>query len=153
MEKHLTTSPNGLNLIVNSEGVRYIPYNDGRGFATIGVGHLIRRGPTVPEDDPITHTEALELLAKDVAWAETVVNEQVRVQLTQNQFDAIVDFVFNLGGPVFTKSSVLSALNNNDFGAATASLLKYIYAGGKIEEGLVKRRAAEIALFHKVYIV
>lgn len=148
MQKHLEISDNGLKLTTDSEALRLVPYNDERGFATVGWGHLIRRGPVQASDQPITEAQSLEYLKTDMLTAETTVNVLVNPQLNQNQFDAIVDFVFNVGSGNFAKSSVLSGLNAGNFVDAMIGLKRWDEASGVVLAGLILRRSAEIELFN-----
>ena len=91
--------------------------------------------------------EASEFLKKDVEKAERAVNDLVKHELNQNQFDALVSFVFNLGRDKFRASSLLKFLNSAHFPLAAGQFDRWIYADGKVMQGLVKRRAAEKKLF------
>src|SRR5271166_894987 len=90
------------------EGVRLKAYLDSRGIPTIGVGHT---GPEVQLGLVWTDTQVDEVLAKDVGWAEDEVNRMVTVPMTQNQFDALVSFTFNVGKSGFDHSSALHDFN------------------------------------------
>lgn len=141
----------GIALLTSEESLRLTPYNDPRKFATVGWGHLIRRGPVEPADLPITREQALAYLKEDLRVPEAVVNECVITQLTQNQFDAIVDFVYNVGAGNFRKSSLLRYLNsttNYDPLRIQHYLGEYDTAAHKVLPGLVTRRAKEAALFN-----
>ena len=144
--------PNGIALLTESEALRLTPYNDPRNFATVGYGHLIRRGPVVAADQPITREQALEYLIADLVVPETIVFEEVVPQLNQNQFDAVVDFVYNEGAGNFERSSLLTYLNNGlrpyDPGRVAVLLGAYDEGGGRILPGLITRRAKEAELFN-----
>lgn len=142
-------SQNGLKFTSSNEALRLNPYNDQRGFATVGYGHLIRRGPVQPTDQPITIEQALEYLHTDLIVPESVVNNLITAEINQNQFDALVDFVYNIGAGEFAKSSVHQYLNQGNFPLAQIYMKKYIYAGGEVSQGLVNRRSKEIALFNE----
>jgi lysozyme len=146
------TSDRGLDLIIESEGIYLSLYNCPANHATIGVGHLVHYGPingSEPEEFKcgITRQRAMEILRTDVSGAETVVNKLVKVPLTQNQFDALVSFVFNLGETNFAKSTLLAKLNQGDYNAVPSELNRWVYAEGKTLPGLVKRRQKEGKLF------
>ncbi|HWA93579.1 MAG TPA: lysozyme, partial [Terracidiphilus sp.] len=96
-------SANGLKLLMKSEGFRRRAYRDAAGYETIGYGHRILPGETFP--DALTDQEAAELLEGDVTLAEEAVRHLVKVSLTQGQFDALVDFVFNLGASRLAQST------------------------------------------------
>jgi lysozyme len=149
MQNRLTASDNCIALITSEEQLRLVPYNDPDGFATVGWGHLIRRGPVEPTDEPITYAQAIALLQSDLRDPENTVNDLVTIQLNQNQFDAVVDFVYNEGSGTFEKSSLLTCLNNGDFAGATKVFGEYIYADHKPLGGLIARRKKEAELFNK----
>ena len=149
-KNNLRTSNNGFNIIKEAEGLRLKPYQDVAGFWTIGYGHKIIEGdPFYPEGDikQITNAQAFGLLASDVGKAERAVNNLVKVPLTQNQFDALVSFVFNLGTGNFKKSTLLKKLNESDYEGAAEQLPRWRFAGGREWEGLINRRNKEKALF------
>ena len=139
-----TVGEDGLALVENSEGCRLTAYQDSVGVWTIGWGHT---GLDVTEGLTITKEQAEEFLRKDLAAAERAVNYYVVRTLTQHQFDALVDFVFNLGVGNFLHSSLLRFLNAGDLATADAEFIEWDKAGGKVLPGLTKRRAAEAALF------
>jgi lysozyme len=141
----MNLSDAGLNLIKQSEGFRRHVYNDVVGKPTIGYGHLIKPGENLVD---ITDDEATGLLRNDVAWAEQAVTRFVQVPLTQSQFDALVDFTFNLGAGALEGSTLLKVLNGGDYEAAGNEFLKWTHAGGKIQPGLVTRRQAELDLWN-----
>ena len=98
--------------IKNHEGLRLTAYKDGGGVWTIGYGHTgsdVREGLTIPL------SEAERLLTRDLRVAEGHVNDAVKVKLTQNQFDALVSFTYNLGGGAFRSSTLLKLLNAGDY--------------------------------------
>lgn len=134
----------GLNLIQEFEGLRlqaYKPVWDDPW--TIGAGHT--KG--VYEGMVITEEEAWEFLREDVKDAEDTVNELVEVKLTDNQFAALVSFVFNLGSSSFQISTLLKKLNDSDYEGASKEFLRWNKAGDVILPGLTRRREAEKALF------
>ena len=88
----------------------------------------------------------MRLLNKDVLWAENAINEQ-HLNLNQNQFDALVSFVFNVGATAFSHSTLLKKLKSRDFDAAADEFLRWNKAGGKVLRGLTTRREAERELF------
>ena len=138
-----TLSPAGLALIQLSEGLRLTAYRDAGGIWTIGYGST--RG--VKGGMRITPDQAVQRLLADVADAEATVNKRVTVPLAQHQFDALVSFVFNVGGGAFRKSTLLEKLNRADYAGAANELSRWVKANGRVLPGLVKRRAAERALF------
>lgn len=138
-------SDNGLALTAEFEGLKLTAYQDSVGVWTIGYGHT--KG--VKPGDKITQYEALNFLRSDVKSAEDDVNRLVKVPLTQNQFDALVDFTFNLGGGALARSTLLTYVNARNFGGAALEFHKWNQAGGKVLEGLKRRRRAEADLFVK----
>jgi lysozyme len=141
---NLTYSTKGLSLTEQFEGLRLTAYQDQVGVWTIGYGHT---GPDVTAGLTITSDEAQTLLAKDVSSAADCVNNLVAVTLTQEEFDALVDFVFNLGAGAFRGSTMLRDLNAGDFTNAAAQFDMWDHAGGVVVAGLLRRRQAEAELF------
>ena len=124
-------SADGLNFIANHEGTIYTLYNDPAGQCTIGIGHLVHTGNCDGSDPSeqsylggITNDQAQELLRSDVASAEQSVNSLVTVPLTQAQFDALVDFTYNLGAGNFERSDLLTKLNAGQYDAVPQELDK-----------------------------
>jgi lysozyme len=136
----------GLALTKQFEGLELKAYQDSVGVWTIGYGHT---GADVKKGLTITEEQASVLLAADVAWAVTCVNKSVKSAINQNQFDAMVDFVFNLGCAAFGQSTLLRMVNAGDFAGAAGQFLRWNKAGGKVLAGLTKRRQGEMGLFQK----
>lgn len=135
----------GLQLIEQSEGFRSTVYNDVVGIPTIGYGHRLLPGESFPNG--ITQEQAQAMLSSDVQTAEDAVQRLVTVPLAQGQFDALVDFVFNLGAGRLASSTLLKDLNAGDYDAAGSQLLLWDHAGGQEVAGLKARREAELQLF------
>jgi lysozyme len=104
-------------------------------------------GPDVYPGLKITQNEAISLLLHDIGTAAGCVNRLVTVLLVQEEFDALVDFVFNLGTQAFAGSTLLRKLNAGDFNGAIGEFARWDHAGGKVVAGLLRRRAAEAQLF------
>ena len=138
-------SATGLELIKRSEGFVGRPYNDLAGFSTVGYGHKIVPHESFPSG--VTEPQAEAILAEDVKKAESAIAQLVKVPLTQGQFDALVDFCFNLGAGRLAGSSLLRELNAGQYAAAGRQLLLWDHAGGKVVPGLKVRRKAELALW------
>lgn len=138
-------STRGLDLIKGFEGFRSHAYTDVAGIATIGYGHRI----VPPESFPngVTEPQAAAILARDVSGVERAVNELVKVALSQGQYDALVDFCFNLGVGRLAGSTLLRALNAGRYEVAAEQLLLWDHAGGKINLGLKARREADLRLW------
>lgn len=139
----MQTSNNGINLIKRFEGLRLEAYRDSVGIPTIGYGHT----HGVKMGDVITGAQADAFLREDLQVAELTINTNVKVKLTQGQFDALASFVFNLGSGNFVKSTLLKKLNTGVYAGAADEFGKWVNAGGKKLPGLVKRRAAEREVF------
>jgi lysozyme len=138
-------SAEGLEMIKRFEGFRTQQYTDVAGFLTIGYGHRI----VPPESFPsgVSEPQAAAILAGDVSQAEQAVCRLVKVALTQGQFDALVDFCFNLGAGRLAKSTLLRVLNAGSYDAAAEQLLLWDLAGGEVNLGLKARREAELRLW------
>ncbi len=139
-------SQQGLDLLKKSEGFKERIYMDANGFPTIGYGHRVTGAAAWP--DGITEPEAARLLAGDVGEAEQAVARLVRVPLSQGQFDALVDFCYNLGAKRLAASTLLAELNRGRYNAAAEQLLLWDYAGARELAGLRTRREAEFHLWH-----
>jgi lysozyme len=142
---HLTYSQNGLSLTERFEGLRLTAYQDQAGVWTIGYGHT---GRDVTPGLTISAENAQRMLTQDLRAAAECVNRVTALPLTQNEFDALVDFVFNLGVGNFEGSTLLGDLNAGDLAAAAAQFERWSHAGGKRVAGLLRRRQAEAAIFN-----
>ena len=141
-------SDSGLILLKLFEGLELESYQDIAGIWTIGYGHT---GSDVKPDMHISEREAEALLRRDLKSRENTVDRLVRVALNQNEFDALVSFVYNVGSTAFGRSTALRRLNKGDRIGAAEALQWFNKAtiGGVLREvlGLTRRRAAERALF------
>ena len=142
-------SAKGLQFIQEQEGLRLSPYQDEAGNWTIGYGHLMTEEELAkwPPGSRISEGDALLLLEADVEQAENAVNSLVTVPLSQSQFDALVDFVFNLGGGALERSTLLQDLNDGRYNAAAAQIPLWDHAGGRVVKDLELRRFAEQRMF------
>ena len=138
---------NGRCLIGHNEGFRLESYLDGANVWTIGWGTTQINGRPVTEGMKITREQAVEYFNTDVAKFETTIRKNVTVPITNNQFAALVSFVFNIGASAFKKSTLLKKLNTGDYDGAANEFGRWIYASGKILAGLVSRREQERDLF------
>ena len=146
----MNVSKAGIALIKHHEGVRNRPYRDCIGLWTIGVGHLIGDGKSLPEswNKTFTTEEVDALLIRDLNRFERGVSKMLpNVPLRQCEFDCLVSFAFNVGLGTFQRSTLRQALLRGDKKAAMESLVKYCRAGGKIVKGLQTRRLDEKAVF------
>lgn len=143
MKTVMTHSKTATQLTVSFEGCVLKAYRDNGGVWTIAYGHT--RG--VKEGDVCTLFQAEKWLDEDYADAETCVNKLVSVELTQPEFDALVDFVFNVGGSKFAGSTMLKLINQSKFLSAADEFLKWKFVKGTICAGILRRRIAERELF------
>lgn len=137
------TGPKGLALIKHFEGYRDAAYLCPANVWTIGYGTTagVRRGQRC------TTAQAEAFLRADLAKFETAVNKGVRTPITQEQFDALVAFAYNVGAGAFAGSTLLRQINAGNFSLARANFLKWNKGGGRVLTGLVRRRTAEADLF------
>lgn len=133
----------GLRLTQDSEGCRLTPYQDVAGVWTDGYGNTHGVQPGFD----ITQEKADADLLRNIQWAVDEVNAHVTAGITQHQFDALVDFTFNVGGRAFGGSTMLKLLNAGRVADAAKEFVKWDMAGGKHVAGLLRRREAEAALF------
>lgn len=151
-------SDKGRTLLTQWEGSRDEIYQDAAGLWTIGVGHLLTRdeltsGKILIFGEPIKYADGLNqlqidrLLSQDLAGAEGAVNAGVAASLNQNQFDALVSFVFNNGRQAFYSSTLRKVLNDGKYNKVPEQLRRWNRSGGKIVKGLINRRENEIKLF------
>lgn len=144
--------PAGVELTKVSEGFRGYLYNDAAGFCTIGYGHLIKKQPCNNTEEQefirgISASRGEDILVVDMNWAKYSVMNAVSVDLTQGQYAALVDFVFNVGSGNFKKSTLLKKINSNQHNNVPFQLRRWVRAGGKVYQGLVTRRENEINLY------
>ena len=138
-----TYSHTGLHLTEQFEGCRLTAYQDQGGVPTIGYGHTFG----VALGDTCTQEQAEEWLQEDIGAAVDVVNRFVKVPLTQSEFDALVDFEFNLGAGSLRDSTLLRLLNAGDHAGAAEQFERWDKCNGQVVAGLLRRRLAEEAEF------
>jgi len=141
---HRFTNKKGIELIKNFEGFKAEPYVCAGGFLTIGYGHKL-----LPSDryQVITESKAEEVLLKDLLKSERAVLKYITVELTDNQFAALVSFTFNLGPAALQRSILRQKINYELYHEAAKEFMKWVYAGGRKLTGLVYRRKIESRLF------
>ena len=139
----MNISSKGIDLIKHFEGCELEAYHCAAGVPTIGYGHI--KG--VQMGDTITQEQAEQMLVEELNEYEGYINDMVTTPLSQNQFDALVSWVYNLGGGNLKASTLLKVLNSGDFNGVPAQLMRWNKAGGKVLEGLTRRRQAEADLF------
>lgn len=137
----------GLTLLKQSEGLCTHTYLDVNGVPTIGYGHRLLPSESFPYG--ITEAQATQMLCNDVRGAEQAVLHLVKVPLHQGQFDALVDFVFNMGQGRLATSTLLRELNAGRYQDAARQLLRWDRAGTRVNAGLQTRRQAELALWNQ----
>ena len=139
----LTIGEKGLELIKSFEGLRLRAYLCPAKVWTIGYGHTgdVRGGQV------ITQSQADDLLKQDLRRFEIAVRKLAKVPLTQNQFDALVSFAYNVGEAALSRSTLLRKLNAGDLAGTKLEFAKWNKGGGKVLAGLTRRRADEANLF------
>lgn len=141
------TGDSGKSLIKEFEGFRATAYLCPANVWTVGYGTTRINGNKVSKGTRVTTEEADIFLEQDLKQFEDCINKSVLVELTQNQFDALVAFVYNVGVGNFQKSTLLKKLNSGDYEEAAEQFLRWDKAGGKKLAGLTRRRKAERELF------
>jgi lysozyme len=155
----MNMSLNGRKKLTAWEGFEPRIYRDAAGKLTIGVGHLLTpselssgkiwiQGEPVRYAGGLTESQVLDLLGQDLKRFEDAVNQVVQVDLSQNRFDALVSFCFNVGDAAFRNSTLLRLLNQGDYGAVPAQMRRWVHCNGKVVQGLVNRRNREIDLWN-----
>jgi lysozyme len=139
----MKTGTKGIDLIKHFEGCELEAYKCAAGVWTIGYGHI--KGVT-PES-VITQEQAEQMLVEELNEYEGYINNMVTTPLSQNQFDALVSWVYNLGGGNLKASTLLKVVNSGEFDGVPAQIMRWNKAGGKVLEGLTRRRQAEADLF------
>ncbi len=137
-----------LDLIKNFEGVRKVAYKDIAGKWTIGVGHLILINEHDLLTKELTDQEVNDLLMKDLQQVINCINSHVLIKPTQNQFDALASFIFNLGCPNFSSSTLCKYINGGYSKIdITKQWLKWDHISGQYSQGLDKRRQEEVKVY------
>jgi lysozyme len=139
----MNISNTGIDLIKHFEGCETEAYLCPAGVPTIGYGHI--KG--VQMGDSITEAQAHEMLVEELDEYESYINDLVTVSLNQNQFDAMVSWVYNLGGGNLRASTLLKVLNLGNYSEVPEQIMRWNKAGGRVLEGLTRRRQAEADLF------
>jgi lysozyme len=142
-------SASGLLFLKSLEDLRLKSYPDEGGVWTIGYGTT----KNVVPDMEITEEKAEEFLIRDVRESEDCINQHVVAKLNQNQFDALVSFVFNVGINAFRQSTLLKKINCLKFDEVPAQMRRWIYVKNHINKGLINRRNFEINLFTESVVV
>lgn len=140
----MTPSEKCLELVKRFEGCKLKAYLCPANVWTIGYGTT---GPEIKEGLEISQDDAENYLRRDLVRFGEEVDAAVKVNITQSQFDALVSFVYNVGPGAFRKSTMLRKLNAGDYLGAALEFPKWNRGGGVVLNGLVRRRAAEQAMF------
>ncbi len=151
MTNNLNTSENFTNLMISFEKEVLKGYLDPVGIPTIGIGHVILKGEPYKVGQTISREESRKLFRKDTLWAVKAVNSLVSHPINQNQFDALVSLVFNIGENGFANSSVLREINRGNIKNAANAFALWNKSKGRILKGLVRRRKEEAKLFLTPY--
>ena len=138
-------SPAGLRLIRLFESFSAMPYICAGGYQTLGFGHVVRPGEAF--DLPLSLESGEKLLLANVSKTERAISRLIRVPLSQNQWDALTSWTFNLGGGALQASTLRQVINRGDLDEAPDQIRRWVYAGGRKLRGLVKRREIEARLF------
>ena len=139
----MKTSEEGISLIKKFEGCKLEAYLDAVDVPTIAYG----RTKDVKIGDICTQQQAEDWLEEELVEYEGYVNEAVKVELTQPQFDSLVSWTYNLGPSNLNRSSMLRVLNTSDYDNVPEQIMRWNKAGGRVLPGLVRRREAEAEMF------
>ena len=143
-----TISDTGSSLTREAERIELQAYFDTGGVWSIGYGTIkYPNGVRVKKGDVCTRGQAEIWLKNDCLWVDACLDKHVKVAVSQNQFDALASFVYNIGETAFIKSTMLTLINNSNFSSAASQFDRWIYDNGKEIKGLVNRRAKEKTLF------
>lgn len=148
----MKTSDKGIEQLKTFEGFRSMPYLDTAKKLTVGYGHLMVPGDGLVQGSPITMGQATTLLTQDVGIAERCINT-TGVELTQNEFDALVSFIYNLGTGAFMRSTLLKLLKEGRKDAAASEFPKWCMVANGHSNSILKRRLSEKNCFENgVYV-
>lgn len=148
-KKVITYSQNAIDMIKQFEGLRLSTYKCTSGRNSIGYGTTYIDNQPIASNLRITEDQASELLVKDVEKISKQISNLLRVNITQNQFDALVSFAYNIGINQFARSALLRLINIDDIEGASKQFIRWNKSGGVEQSGLTRRRIAEADLFCK----
>lgn len=133
-----------IKLVKQFEGIRLNRYTDATGNPTIGYGHLCKPNDGMEE---ITEEKALELLQEDIGVASRAVLRLTKAELNDNQYSALIDFVYNLGSGLYQSSTLRMMINRGEFADIPPQFNRWVYGNCHKLPGLIARRQAEARLF------
>ena len=139
----MNISQTGIDLLKHFEGCELEAYQDSVGVWTIGYGHT----KDVQPGDSWSQSHAEHMLEVELEEYESYIKDLVKVNLSQNQFDALVSWVYNLGPANLKASTLLKVLNAGEYDEVPAQIKRCNKAGGEVLDGLIRRREAESLLF------
>jgi GH24 family phage-related lysozyme (muramidase) len=144
--------PKGLTLTETAEGFVAHLYNDAARYCSIAYGHLVKKAPcdgTEPFDfrEGVTESQGADLLAHDMMTAEQTVLSTVVGDLSDGQYAALCDFVYNVGSRNFQGSTLLRVVNTRELERVPGEFRRWVRAGGREWPGLRTRREHEIDVF------
>lgn len=142
------TSRNGYEFIKSFEGCSLTPYTCPSGYKTIGYGHVLKSHDNIEQIDK---EQAELLLQSDIEACEAAVLRLINVPLFQHQFDMLVSFTFNLGAGALQRSALRSKINRSEHDAVPDELERWVYGGGVVLPGLIRRRIAEGNVYSRGY--
>ena len=158
----------GLKLIESVEGKKSRVYLDSGGAPTIGIGHLLTKdekssgkinvkyanphnNELIKYADGLTDKQIYALLRSDLISVESILTISVKVPLTQNQFDALCSFIFNIGVNAFNNSTLLKKLNKAEYNSVPTQMMKWVMDNGRVISGLKNRREQEILMWNGLW--
>jgi lysozyme len=149
----MNTSPASAKQIAEFEGIRLSPYNDISGNATVGVGHLLHKGPLNGTEKSETEEQAVRDFESDLISRAEVFVSRIKTPLNQNQFDSLVSFCYNLGDGRLNNLVSTTGLNQGKYDLVPPEILKYnkAHVSGTLVSvpGLTRRRQWEATMFAK----
>lgn len=149
IKQEISYSQNAIDMIKQFEGLRLSTYKCTSGRNSIGYGTTYIDNQPIASNLRITEDKASELLVKDVEKISKQISNLLRVNITQNQFDALVSFAYNIGINQFARSALLRLININDIEGASKQFIRWNKSSGVEQSGLTRRRIAEADLFCK----
>lgn len=137
-----------IELVKHFEGFRSSPYKDVAGVWTIGYG-TTRMGssPIQESTPPLTESEAEAMLLAELSFCARRVATLTTVSLSERELGALASFSYNLGTGAYRASTLRRRVNDRDYDDIRPQFMRWVYAGGMVQPGLIRRRQAEADLF------